>query len=167
MTAEAAQGPDTPLFLASIRPNRSLGRDGVRLAIALVAICGVVCSIPFMIAGAWPVAGYFGLDVALLWIAFRVNNRGGEEREEVELTYVALALRRFAPRRPAREWRFNPAWARLERGASDEYGLTRLTLVAAGSRIDIARLLSPRERAEFADAFEERLNLARRGFRHN
>ena len=164
---DAVHDPDTPLFAATILPHRSLGREGARLVITLVAIAGIISSIPFMIAGAWPVAGYFGLDVLLLWIAFRVNNRRASEREEVELTYVALLLRRIGPRAETREWRFNPVRVRLERGVSDECGLRRLALVSGGSRIDIARVLSPQERAEFADAFEERLALARRGLRRS
>lgn len=153
------------MFAASIHPSRSLGREGARLVITLVAIAGVVSSIPFIIAGAWPVAGYFGLDVLLLGIAFRVNNRRGEETEELRLTYFELQLRRFGRRTPPREWRFNPAWVRLERGETDEYGLQRLALVSGGARILIARFLSPQERAEFADAFEAQLMEAKRGRR--
>ncbi|MBN9061007.1 MAG: hypothetical protein BGP06_17190 [Rhizobiales bacterium 65-9] len=162
-SSDAAPGPDAPLFAASIHPHRSLSREGVRLVITLVAICGIISSIPFMIAGAWPIGGYFGLDVALLAIAFRVNNRRGEETEEVRLTYMELLLRRFGHKQQPREWRFNPAWVRLERGEKDEYGLQRLSLVAGGARLAIARALSPQERAEFADAFEARLAEAKRG----
>lgn len=158
-----APDPDAPLFAASIHPHRSLGREGARLVITLVAIAGIISSIPFIIAGAWPVAGYFGLDVLLLGIAFRANNRSGEETEEVRLTYMELMLRRIRHRQAPREWRFNPAWVRLERGETDEYGLQRLALVSGGSRLTIARPLSPQERAEFADAFEARLMEAKRG----
>lgn len=160
-------GADAPLFAASIRPHRSLGPEGVRLVITLVAVAGVVSSVPFMIAGAWPVAGYFGLDVLLLWIAFRANNRSAEEYEEVRLTYVELRLRRVGGRRPAAEWRLNPVWVRLERSIDDEYGLQRLAVVSGAARIDVARPLSPEERADFADAFEAGLKEARRGPRLN
>ncbi|WP_342359389.1 DUF2244 domain-containing protein [Terrarubrum flagellatum] len=163
MTDVSAGPHDAPLFTASIHPHRSLGREGVRLVVTLVAVCGVISSIPFMIAGAWPVGGYFGLDVLLLALAFRVNNRRAEETEEVRLTYLELELRRFGNKKPPREWKFNPAWVRLERGEDDEYGLQRLALVSGGQRLVIARPLSPRERAEFADVFEARLIEAKRG----
>ena len=30
---------------------------------------------PFLLLGAWPVFGFFGLDVLLLYLAFRANYR--------------------------------------------------------------------------------------------
>ncbi|MET0606989.1 MAG: DUF2244 domain-containing protein [Beijerinckiaceae bacterium] len=163
MTAPIPDRADTPLFAAHIRPHRSLGRKGVCLVLTLVAIAGVISSIPFIVAGAWPVAGYFGLDVLLLFVAFRANIRAAEECEEVRLTYVELLLRRIGGRRRAAEWRFNPAWVKLERRHDADYGLQRLALISGPTRLVIARPLSPAERADFADAFEASLIEARRG----
>jgi uncharacterized membrane protein len=160
---DAGDPADSTLFAASIRAHRSLGREGARLVITLVAVAGVISSIPFAIAGAWPVAGYFGLDVLLLYIAFRVNDRRAEECEEVRLTYVELLLRRVGGPRPPAEWRFNPAWVRLERSEDAEFGLQRLAIVSRDARVDVARPLSPAERAEFAQAFEAGLVEAKRG----
>ena len=52
------------------------------------AIGGVsfVTGMAFLLMGAWPVFGFFGLDVALIYPAFRLNYRSGRLYETVELT---------------------------------------------------------------------------------
>ncbi|MGL4495493.1 MAG: DUF2244 domain-containing protein [Beijerinckiaceae bacterium] len=158
------EAADQTLFSAHIRPHRSLGADARRLVITLVAVAGIISSIPFMIVGAWPVAGYFGLDVLLLWIAFRVNQNRAAELEEVLVTPVQLYMRRIGHRGDTAEWRFNPAWVRIERGREDEeFGLHDLSIVSGPTRVAVARHLSPLERADFARAFEAGLAQARRG----
>ncbi len=62
-------------FDAWLRPHRSLTRRGLALVLALAAIPGFVMAIVFMSLGAWPVSGFLGLDVVLLYGAFRLNNR--------------------------------------------------------------------------------------------
>lgn len=158
---------DETVFAATIRPHRSLSREGARLVVTLVAAAGVISSIPFMIAGAWPVAGYFGLDVLLLYVAFRVNHKRAADFEEVQLTYVDLSLRKISHRGASREWRFNPAWVKIERQEDEDFGLQRLAIVSGATSIDVADQLSPQERAEFARAFEAGLIEARRGPKHN
>ena len=51
------------LFSATLTPHRSLGRTG--FVILMLAVGGVsfVAGLVFLIAGAWPVFGFFGLDV--------------------------------------------------------------------------------------------------------
>jgi uncharacterized membrane protein len=154
---------DQPVFTAVIRPHRSLGQEAQRLVITCVAVAGVVSSIPFMIVGAWPVAGYFGLDVLLLAIAFRVNRRRAGACEEVRVTPLEINLRKICHRGRAEEWCFNPAWTRLERRDHAEFGLQGLTLVCRGQSVDVASALSPAERRRFADSLEAGLAKARRG----
>ena len=154
--------PDAPLFVATIRPHRSLDRRGRRLVVTLVALAGIVSSIPFVVVGAWPVAGWFGLDVLLLWLAFRVNARRADEFEEVRLSAMELLLRKVTARGASREWRFNPAWVRLERREDSEFGLTALDVVSGRRRVAVAAALPPCERADFASAFEHGLAEAQR-----
>ena len=156
--------PERPVFSAVITPHRSLGPQAFRLVMTLVCLTSVVSSIPFLILGAWPVAGFFGLDVLALFIAFRVNFRAGRTIEEVVLTRLELLLRRRTGN--GREWerRFNPLWSRLHREHDDEFGLQKLAVVSRGERVVIARDLSPGERESLADAFGEALAEVKRGF---
>ena len=81
---------------------------------------------PFLVLGFWPVAGFFGLDLLALYVAFRINYRAGRSFEQVELTPLGSCCARSAIGASAREWRFNPLWTPLDREVDDEFGLQRL-----------------------------------------
>lgn len=159
----AGAGADATIFAATIRPHRSLSKPAVRLVITLVALTSIVSSIPFVVMGAWPVAGYFGLDVLLLAVAFGVNMRRARAEEQVRLTYVELFLKRVSHKGRALEWRFNPAWVKIERHDDEEFGLQRIAIVSGRTRVDLAAPLSPPERESFHDAFQAALTEAKRG----
>jgi uncharacterized membrane protein len=153
-----------PVFAAVIRPHRSLGHDGFRIVMTLCCLASVVASIPFVVLGFWPVAGFFGLDFLALYIAFRVNFRSGESFEEVILTPIQLLVRQVTHRGKASEWRFNPLWTRLDREEDAEYGLQTLSLSSRGQHVVIARDLSPPERADLADELGRALSDVKRGY---
>ena len=67
-----AMGSDQAGFEAVLYPNLSLGRSGFIAVMAGVSSASVLMSGAFILAGAWPVAGFFGLDVLLLYLAFRI-----------------------------------------------------------------------------------------------
>ena len=156
---------ERPVFEAVIRPHRSLGPGGLRIVLTLCCLATVVASIPFVVLGVWPVAGFFGLDLLALALALQVNARSGRAFEEVVLTPIELLIRRVTHRGAAREWRFNPLWTRLSREQEDdEFGLLRLALVSRGERVEVAGALSPGEREDFAQAFGRALADVKRGF---
>jgi len=155
---------DKPVFSAVIRPHRSLSPQGFRTVMALVCLTSVVASLPFVIMGFWPVAGFFGLDFLGLFIAFRISYRQGQAFELLELTPIRLLLRKVSERGEAHEWLFNPLWTRLEREIDDEFGLQKLALTSRNERVVIARDLSPEERETLADAFSQALSAVKRGY---
>lgn len=152
------------VFAAVIRPHRSLGRNGFRVMMILVAAVIAVMAARFVALGFWPVSGFLGLDLLALYVAFRVNYRRGRSFEEVLLTPVQLLVRRVTHRGEAREWRLNPLWTRLHREADEEFGLQRLAVVSRGERITIAGELSPPEREHFAEEFGDALARVKRGY---
>ncbi|QEL24443.1 DUF2244 domain-containing protein [Bosea sp. F3-2] len=152
-----------PVFDATITPHRSLGQNGFRIVMTLVSLASVISSIPFVVLGAWPVAGFFGLDVLALFIAFHVNFRHARAFERIVVTPLEIFLRKVSHRGREAIWRFNPAWTRLERQTDEDYGLLGLTLVSRGQSVAVATALSPQERAGFADALGTALARARRG----
>jgi len=161
---EAVRDPAAePLFRALITPHRSLGQNAFRLVMTLMCVATFVSSVPFMLAGAWPVAGFFGLDLLAIYLAFRVNFRRARSFEEVFLTRIELLLRKVSHRGDRREWRFNPAWTRLERVSDEDFGLQRLTVVSRGESVSVGNALSASEKADFADAFSAALAVAKHG----
>jgi len=151
------------IFSAVITPHRSLGRAG--FIVLMLAIGGVsfITGIVFLIAGAWPVLGFFGLDVLLIYWAFRVNYRRAAAYELVTVTPSELTVRKVSHRGKVSEWMFNPLWVQLDREAHEEFGLQRLFLVSRGRRLAIAGFLGPQEKESFAHALADALGEARRG----
>ncbi|HLK82749.1 MAG TPA: DUF2244 domain-containing protein [Xanthobacteraceae bacterium] len=155
--------PEPALFSAVVTPHRSLSRAGFLIIMAAVGGISFVAGMVFLLLGAWPVFGFFGLDVLLVYCAFRANYRAAAAFEEVTVTACELRVRQVSHRGKASEWSFNPLWVRLEREGHEEFGLERLFLVSRGRRLPIASLLGPREKESFATALGAALGEARRG----
>src|SRR5208337_4266417 len=133
MTDRNSPDCEPPIFSAVLTPYRSLG--GYEFWIFMALASGLVLStgIVFLVLGAWPVFGCWGLDIALLYLALRANDRAGRAYEEVTVTPTTLTVRRFGPRGDVSEWSANPVWVRLGREVHAEFGVQRLALVAGGS----------------------------------
>ncbi|MDJ1158918.1 DUF2244 domain-containing protein [Chelatococcus sp. SYSU_G07232] len=153
--------PEEAVFAALITPNRSLDPRMLRRVLTLICLASVAASVPFILAGAWPVAGFFGLDLLALYVAFHVNMRRGGAFEQVVLTRLDLLLRQVSHRGEAREWHFNPSWTRLVRETNEDFGVQRLTLVSRGQRVVVGAALSAEEKASFGDALSAALAKAR------
>jgi len=146
-----------------LTPHRSLGRTGFVILMCLIGGISFVAGLVFFIAGAWPVMGFFGLDVLLVYIAFKVSYRTAAAYEQVTMTPSTLTVRKVSHRGKVAEWTLNPVWVRLHREANEEFGLERLFLVSRGRRLPIATFLGPSEKASFATALSAALGEARRG----
>lgn len=157
-----AQDADATVFRATLTPHRSLSRQGLALVMGFVGLAGLAISIPFYLMGAWPVLGFVGLDVLLIYGAFRLNNAAARAYEEIVLSRLRLIVRSVSWRGQVSEWRFNPVWARIEREEHPEFGTERLEIVEGRRRAEVARALGRGERADFADAFQRALAQAKR-----
>jgi uncharacterized membrane protein len=154
---------EPPLFSAIITPHRSLSRTGFLLLMALIGGISFIGGTLFFILGAWPVIGFLGLDVLLVYWAFRANYRAASAFEEVMVTPSELRLRKVSHRGEVAEWTLNPLWTRLDRESHEDYGLLRLFLVSRGVRLAVAGFLAPVERESFATALSAALGEAKRG----
>jgi len=163
MAADNATSDEPTLFSAVLTPHRSLGRTGFIVLMGLIGGISFVAGLVFFIAGAWPVMGFFGLDVLLIYIAFKVSYRTAAAYEQVTMTPSTLTVRKVSHRGRVAEWTLNPVWVRLQREANDEFGIERLFLVSHGRRLPVATFLGPAEKASFADALSAALGEARRG----
>jgi uncharacterized membrane protein len=154
---------DPKIFSAIITPHRSLGPTGFLILMSCLGALSFISGVIFVSIGAWPVFGFFGLDVLLVYLAFRANYRSARAYEEVTVTAAELTVRKVNPRGAVRQWTLNPVWVRLERIVHAEFGIERLFLVSHGRRVTIAGFLSPAEKASFARALTSALGEARRG----
>src|SRR5262245_56242181 len=155
--------PEPTLFSVIITPHRSLSGTGFILVMSLIGALSFAGGMFFFLIGAWPVVGFLGLDVLLVYWAFRANYRAAAAFEEVTVTPSELRLRRVSHRGKVAEWKLNPLWTRLDREEHEDYGLLRLFLVSQGRRLAVAGFLAPNERESFAAALAGALGEARRG----
>ena len=117
----------------------------------------------FLSLGAWPIFGFLGLDVLAIWLAFRWNYRAGRAREEVEVSRVALDIRKVAPSGRTQAFRFNPFRARFEVARHEEIGIVGMGVTGEGRHVPIGAFLNPDDRESFAKAFGRALRLAKAG----
>ena len=135
------------IFSAVITPHRSLNNVGFLVLIVVFGAVSFLAGIVFLLMGAWPVFGFFGLDVLLLYWAFRLNYRHAAAYEEVKVTPSTLTVRKVSHRGRAREWVLNPLWVKLDKVVHEEFGIERLFLVTRGKELAIASFLGPDEKA--------------------
>ncbi len=147
-------------FDAWLRPHRSLTRRGLAIVLAMAAVPSFGLGVVFLAMGAWPVTGFLGLDVLLLYVAFRLNNRAARESERVRLSETELTVDRHAVDGKAEHWSFQPNWLRVDVDDPPRPD-SKLLLSTHGRSLAIGQFLPPAERVEVADA----LRLALRRWR--
>jgi uncharacterized membrane protein len=149
---------DGQLFMdAVLRPHRSLSLQAFKVMLIAIIVVNVAVAAVFVSQGAFPVAGFMGLDVLALWLAFRWNYRAAQIAEYVRVApgqvHVAAVDRRGA----ATHWVLNPVWARVARDG-------RGVLIRDGAgQLRLGAFLSPKECESFAAALDLALHRAKRG----
>jgi uncharacterized membrane protein len=161
-TTSQAPEVENPHFSAVLTPHRSLGPRGFLMFMAALCTISFGTGLLFFLMGAWPVMGFMGLDVLLVYIAFRLNFRALRVYETVDLRPDALTVTRVDPKGREQSWSFNPYWVRLrldERvGRSSE-----LSLASHGKRLVFGSFLTDPEREDFAASLNAALREARGG----
>lgn len=148
------------LIDAELRPHRSLGRSGFLVLMGCLALASAAAGTAFAVAGAWPVLGFFGLDVALVWLAFRLNVRDGRRVERVRLSPARLEVERVSPSGRVGRWAFQPYWLTVALEEPEAHRC-RLTLSSRGIRLSIGAFLTPEERRALYRALTEALGRLR------
>jgi uncharacterized membrane protein len=159
--------PEPELFSALLTPHRSLNRTGFIVLMAFLSVVSFAAGVAFWMMGAWPVFGFFGLDILLVYWAFKVNFRRGNATEEISVTPSELRVRRVSHRGHVVEWVLNPLWVQLDQKTHAEFGIEKLYLVSRGRRVSVASFLGPDEKASFAKALLAALQAAKRGPTYN
>ena len=81
---------ETPLpavhFATSLTPHRSLSPEAFRWLIRGAIAANLLVGLPMMMLGAWPVFGFMGLDILLLWWLFKRSYLDARRSETLLLT---------------------------------------------------------------------------------
>ena len=155
------------LFSALLMPHRSLNRTGFLVLMAFLSLISFAAGVAFLLMGAWPVFGFFGLDVLAIYWAFKINFRRARACEEILVTPRELRVRRVSHRGHVTEWVLNPLWVQIDQKVHEEFGIEKLYLVSRGRHLAIASFLGPDEKASFIKALNAALQAARRGVSYN
>ena len=153
MLAAVAEPESTPLLDLVLRPHRSLSPAGFWALMALLAAFSFVGGIVFWLAGAWPVIGFLGVDLLLVYIAFKASYAGGRAYERVRLSPERLTVERVDPWGRRTRFELQPHWLQVNLDTNEE----QLSLASHGRALTIAAFLPPDERAQVADEIRRAL----------
>lgn len=135
------------------RRNNSLSPGGRFLVVGSLAAIVIAISIGFALHGAWLVAPFAGLDILLVYLAFRYMGRHAGDYESVTLRGDEIVVERWEAG-CVRTSAFNRHWAQVvhEKGG-------RLLLRSHGREIEIASCLGEVQRAAMARRLKQHLEI--------
>lgn len=154
---------ERPVFLAELRPHRSLGQKGHLVLFVVVGALTVAHMVVFLLSGAWPVMMFFGADFLILFCAFWMNNRAARACERIALSRTNISIRKRDPAGRESAHDFNPFWARFNVARKAEIGITGMSVSGQGRRTDVGGFLHFDDRERFASAFAGALARVKRG----
>ena len=141
----------------TIYPHRSLSRNGF---IILMFIFGSICLIGgtiFWFLGAWPVFGFIGLDVWLLYYAFKINYRSGEIFETLKIEKEKFLITRNFPSGKQQSWNLEPYWASVELN-SQKRNEENLILKSKDKIVLVGSFLNYNDKRKLFDRIQEAIN---------
>jgi uncharacterized membrane protein len=151
-------------FSAVLTPHRSLGPAGFALLMGAIGAISFGTGLAFYLMGAWPIMGFYGLDVLLLYLAFRLNYRAARMYETVELNPSELTITRVHWSGRQERFSFNPYWVRV-RVAKDRFGRAAVKLHLHGKEFAFGSFLTEDECRDFARTLTGALIESRGGTR--
>ena len=153
--SDADQG--RPVFSLILHPHRSLSPRAFMILMLSISVVSFVAGMVFLLMGAWPVFGFFGLDVLLIYLAFRFNFKSGRRCEIVEIVGNDIRIRQIDPDGGEKQQSFAAYWSR------PDIRKDRLYLNCRGESIEIGSFLIEEEKTEI----KGELDLALYRFRNN
>ena len=160
MTQTLRPTQEPRLFSAILHPHRSLSNTGFLLVLGFIGAVSFATGVAFTLMGAWPVMGFYGLDVLAIYFAFKINYRSGKAYELVELSPELLKITQVQPSGRSRSFDFNPYWVKVLLNEWPD-GSADLKLALHGNEFEFARFLNAEEKKDFAEALRGALTIAR------
>lgn len=147
---------DQPILVdLLIEPNQSLSHPSFIAIMLTVGIITLGLSIFFLYLGAWPVLGFLGLDLVLLWFAFKLNSRSLKIVERIRMNDKQVMVTRESAQ-GKESWMFNSYWLSVL-VKNEPRGKGYIQLASHGHFINIARYLTINERHELAEQIRSAL----------
>lgn len=156
------RGDSAIVYSAILRPHRSGGRLAGRVVLILAGLIWLPVGLAVWLIGAWPVLPFLGLELVLLALALAFSRRAGNAFEAINLSRLALTVRRVDHWGAQSSVSFAPHWLQVNIDPLDA-GDNRLELRSHGRSLTIGRFLVPEERLVLAHALRRELSRLRFG----
>lgn len=146
------------LWSVTLTPHRSLTREGFVVLMLIVVLINFASGLLFLVSGAWPVAGFMGLDVLLIWWAFRQNFADGKCAERITVRDDLVILQRLSTEGASETLEFNRRWLKVELEFDEAREIVgRLLLVYRGALTEVGSFLGRDERQSLSKALRAAL----------
>ena len=140
----------------TISPHRSLSKGGFKILMLIVTLLCLTGGIIFWFLGAWPVFGFFGLDILLVYIAFKVSYRRGEIYEKLFIVSKKFKIYRGFPSGKLQEWELNPYWAHVELVTQNKN--TQLIIRSEDKVVSVGSFLNVVAKERLKDTISDSIN---------
>ena len=101
------------LYEIYLYPYRSLNKTGFFILMFALGLISFIAGIVFMLKGAWPVFGFFGLDVLLVYIFFKINFKSGRKKEIIILTKNQLIIEVYDSKKILKKHYLDANWLKI------------------------------------------------------
>ena len=139
------------IITITLWPYRSLGSRGFSFLMGGFIGLTFILSLLFYTLGAWPVIGFLGMEIGLVWLVFRMNYNAGGNFEQISITPKATLVEKVSWRGERHHFNIASPWITAHcittNGKSD-----KLVLTFHSEQLEIGSFLPPREKHSLADA---------------
>ncbi len=142
---QCAGAENAGAYTLTAKRNNSLSTSGRYLVFGFIFVVSFGISLAFAAFGAWPVLPFAGLEMLVLFLAFRYIDRRSDDYERLTLSGDKLLLERVE-RGKFRQFEFNRYWAQV---VCDAVG-SRLALRSHGREVEFGYYLTQEERLALA-----------------
>lgn len=145
-------------------PYRSLSIQSYRLLMLCLAGVMLVAGALFFAIGAWPVIGFMGLEILVIWMAFHMNYRAARRRETLEANRSTFRIKRVSPGGVTDVDELPTAWlkARIVASGPGRGRRERLVVSSHGREAEIGAFLHDSERKALLPEINAMLDRVRR-----
>ncbi len=134
----------------TIWPHRSLSKRGFAIVMVVLSCFAFCIGLGFFLVGAWPVIGFLGLEILVVWGAFKLNYRAAKQRQKLTATERELIIENVAPTGETDTVRMPADWLRVELTPKEQPEVSaryrqRIFVTSHGKRTEIGGFLHPVE----------------------
>ena len=144
------------LYEISLYPYRSLNKIGFLILMVVLGIISFIAGISFMLMGAWPVFGFFGLDVLLVYIFFKINFKSGKKKEVLILTKNQLIIEFYESKKNLKTHYFDANWLNI-RLAKFKNEMSKLIISSKNKSIIVGSFLRYEEKIDVVKSLKKAL----------